>query len=459
MSRHCLIQNKDGMAQKTNRLFQPDFPFKPSGFPFFYGWVILVVSTIGMIASIPGQTMGVSVFTDTFIEVLKVDRMSLTQAYLAGTALSGFFISAGGRLFDRMGARKFMVVAGLLYAIALFLVGQMDRIVSLFGMGGDRLFALIVASVAFFGIRFIGQGVITLCSRSMLSKWWNHLRGRMVAISGIFISFSFAIAPRVLDWEIEAFTWRGAFTVNALVFGIAMGVLGWIFFRDNPEECGLQMDNGWVPPVRNENPDTFLSKEFTYPEARRTYAFWIISGILAFQSLFGTAYAFHILDLARHFSVEKSVMLNFFIYTSIFSVLVNFAVGYISDRTRMRFLITFMGIMGALACTGILHLPHTTGKVLLIAGSAGSWGTFPVLSSVAFARYFGRKHIGAISGASMAMLVWGSAVGPFLFSAGHQYLGGYEYVFLASTFVYCALAIGGIFANNPSRMAASRPKA
>ena len=59
----------------------------------------------------------------------------------------------------------------------------------------------------------------------------------------------------------------------------------------------------------------------------------------------------------------------------------------------------------------------------------------------------------------MAMLVWGSAIGPFLFSAGHQYLGGYEYVFLASTFVYCGLAIGGIFANNPSRAAANRPKA
>ena len=91
--------------------------------------------------------------------------------------------------------------------------------------------------------------------------------------------------------------------------------------------------------------------------------------------------------------------------------------------------------------------------VLLIAGSAGSWGSFPILISVAFARFFGRTHLGAISGASMAWLVWGSAIGPYLFSAGNRYFGGYEFVFLASLLVYCGLGIGGMFAQNPSRNA------
>lgn len=46
------------------RLLRPDVPFAPRRAPFFYGWVVVVASTIGVVMSIPGQTMGVSVFTD-----------------------------------------------------------------------------------------------------------------------------------------------------------------------------------------------------------------------------------------------------------------------------------------------------------------------------------------------------------------------------------------------------------
>ena len=46
------------------RVFEPDFPFAPSRLPFFYGWLVLVVATLAILVSIPGQTMGVSVFTE-----------------------------------------------------------------------------------------------------------------------------------------------------------------------------------------------------------------------------------------------------------------------------------------------------------------------------------------------------------------------------------------------------------
>ena len=35
-----------------------------------YGWVIVFAATIGTIASIPGQTMGFTVFTDVLMEEL-----------------------------------------------------------------------------------------------------------------------------------------------------------------------------------------------------------------------------------------------------------------------------------------------------------------------------------------------------------------------------------------------------
>ena len=50
-----------------------------STLPFYYGWVILVVAAIGVLASIPGQTMGVSVFTDHYIRELSLPTVRIVQ--------------------------------------------------------------------------------------------------------------------------------------------------------------------------------------------------------------------------------------------------------------------------------------------------------------------------------------------------------------------------------------------
>ena len=62
-------------------------PFDPARVPFYYGWVVLVVGTVGILASVPGQTAGVSVFTDDLIETTGLSRLQLANAYLIGTCL------------------------------------------------------------------------------------------------------------------------------------------------------------------------------------------------------------------------------------------------------------------------------------------------------------------------------------------------------------------------------------
>ncbi|MCK5198258.1 MAG: hypothetical protein KAR21_07900, partial [Spirochaetales bacterium] len=53
----------------------------PPVLPFSYGWIILIVGTIGVLMSIPGQTMGVSVFTDFLIEALEISRTGISTTY------------------------------------------------------------------------------------------------------------------------------------------------------------------------------------------------------------------------------------------------------------------------------------------------------------------------------------------------------------------------------------------
>ena len=93
-------------------------PFDPRRVPFYYGWVVVVAGTIGAVASVPGQTAGVSVFTDDLISTTGLSRLQLAIAYLIGTGASGVLLGAGGRAVDRHGSR--VVAFGATLGLATF---------------------------------------------------------------------------------------------------------------------------------------------------------------------------------------------------------------------------------------------------------------------------------------------------------------------------------------------------
>ena len=53
------------------------WPFDVRRLPFFYGWPIALLSTLGLWATIPGQTMGMAVVTEYLIADLGLSRTQL----------------------------------------------------------------------------------------------------------------------------------------------------------------------------------------------------------------------------------------------------------------------------------------------------------------------------------------------------------------------------------------------
>ena len=99
------------------KLLAPDLPFAPARLPFFYGWWIVVVATVGIVMSVPGQTMGVSVFTDHLLAATGLSRLQLSMTYLVGTLASSLLLPRGGSLLDRHGSRVTSMAACLVMAI------------------------------------------------------------------------------------------------------------------------------------------------------------------------------------------------------------------------------------------------------------------------------------------------------------------------------------------------------
>jgi len=64
-------------------------------------------------------------------------------------------------------------------------------------------------------------------------------------------------------------------------------------------------------------------------------------------------------------------------------------------------------------------------------------------------RYYGREHLGAISGLCMTCMVVASAVGPILFSVLLRFTGSYAGSFAVCLLITLLLLISSFFARNP----------
>ena len=255
------------MQGSDTGIVSPRWPFDIRRLPFYYGWVIWLFSTAGIIFSIPGQTMGMAVFTDHLIEALGLSRTQLSLAYLVGTVGSSLFLTSAGRWYDRLGGRVMVALASALLALMLVYIAATDSLAARFGGGVLASFTLI--TLGYFGVRFLGQGVLTSASRNLLLVWFEKRRGLVSSARGTFVSFGFAVAPLVLAWLIANGGWREALWELALCC-LGFAVIALLLLRDNPESCGVLIDGH---SHDNPPPKPAMQASATLQEAVRTRVF------------------------------------------------------------------------------------------------------------------------------------------------------------------------------------------
>jgi len=449
------------MKDKNNKIYKrlKDFPFSPVKWPFYYGWVIIFAGIVGVLMSVPGQTIGVSAFTDHLIDDLHIGRVSLSLAYMAGTIISGFCISYAGRLYDRYGVRPVAIVSGFLMGVTLIYLSGIERVssfvISVIGFVEPAALLFVLLTAGFFMLRFLGQGVLTMVSRNMVMKWFEKRRGFANAILGVSISFGFSYSPRVLNAMISSFSWQTTWLILGIIAGIAFVVFAFVFFRDNPMIYGLVPDGRKSKEDSTKQEKAGTYRDYTLREARATYTFWIFNLTLALQALYITAFTFHVVSIFEVSGYDHRSAITVFFPASIVAVSFNFGGNWLSDYFKLKYflLLQLFGMM--ISMTAIIFLEHSGYfRWVLIGGNGIMQGMFGVLSVITWPRFFGLKHLGAISGYAMGWLVVSSALGPFIFSLSHRFTGEYDIAAAFCIVIAITLFILGFRAENVKKLKA-----
>jgi MFS transporter, OFA family, oxalate/formate antiporter len=88
--------------------------------------------------------------------------------------------------------------------------------------------------------------------------------------------------------------------------------------------------------------------------------------------------------------------------------------------------------------------------IIVIAGHGVMQGVFGITSNITWPRFFGRKHLGAISGFAAALGVAGSAIGPYVFSFGRDLTGSYALPAAICGLIATVLFAGYFWAERPA---------
>ncbi|AKJ64047.1 MFS transporter [Kiritimatiella glycovorans] len=432
-----------------------DIPFRPAKCPVFYGWVVLAAGALGVLASVPGQTIGVSAFTDPLLDALELNRVELSTAYFLGTMGSALLIARAGKIYDRYGARPVGFATAVAMGLVLWALTLVDQaaaaVGALFGGRGRVLISMTLLTLGFFGLRFLGQGVLTLVSRSMVMKWFERRRGLANGLIGVCVALGFPASPPVFNAWIQRLGWRGAWGLLGALIGIGLSLLILLFYRDTPERCGLEPDGGLTGPKRSDLPDTHPDRDWTLPEARRTYAFWVFNLTMVMFAFYMTALSFHIVNIFELSGMDRGRAMMIFLPGAAIGLTLELVVNWLSDYTKLKYILWAELVGLGLSTAALAILEPGWPVIMLIVGNGIMGGVFGVLIGVTWPRLFGRTHLGAIAGLNMGCVVAGSALGPVLFSLSQRWSGNYTIAALVCLSVCVTLFAASLRVKPPKR--------
>lgn len=358
----------------------------------------------------PGQTIGVSVFIDPFIDDLGITRSEVSGAYLVGTLAASLFLPSIGRFIDRHGVRRSQVLIGLVFALVLVNMSFVTGLVTL--------------AIGFIGIRLLGQGALSLVSTVTVSLRFNQDRGTALGLFSTFSAGLLALAPILLGFAISAWGWRNAWLASAAFVLVTVIPLAWFGLASMPRGAATaKTDGDERDHVLTDEPGEVASA--TRREAVRTRGFWILVAIGGSTSMLGTALNFHQIDLLTTAGFSTTAAAALFLPQVIGSSIAGFGFGVLVDRLNGPWLpaasaglLVLALLLASIVAPGFIVLVYA-----IVLGAAG--GASRTVTSALLPKWFGTNELGSIQGTLTTTNVGLSAIGPVTLAVLESTTGSY----------------------------------
>lgn len=365
---------------------------------FFYGWVIVGVAAFGVFSSGPGQSHTFSAFIKPISQDLDISSATMATAYGLATLAAAFLLPYTGRLVDRHGPRTMLLGVTAVLGLACLFFAAAPNFVWL--------------AVGFGLLRFFGQGSLMLVCANLVSQWFAKSRGLAMSLMALGFGLSMAIHPPLSSFLIDAFGWRTAWIVLAILTWAVMLPAVWFLVHNTPESVGLKPDGD----ARTETDGTAATNApvqgLTLNEALNTSTFYILAAGWCLMAMLVTTLHFYQITILTAQDQSAELAASAFTISALTMVIAMPLVGRAFDRLKTRFVIA-SGLFITAASLISITFATTTPTVVTYAVLFGLNNAITMtMFGYVWPRYFGRKHLGSIQGTGQLVGVVGASLGP-----------------------------------------------
>jgi MFS family permease len=401
--------------------------------------VVIAAGVVGMIMTGGGQAYIFSLFISDVTTDLNVSRSVVSSLYTLGSFLGSMTMPWMGQKIDRLGSRRMVTIIAFAFGIASIYMGYVENVLML--------------GIGFVVLRVLGPGGLALVSENVINQWWHERRGMAIGLSNmLFALFGVALVPNLVGWAITVAGWRATFQGMGVILLAVMAPLGYLLFRDRPELYGL------IPDGRSRLASRPFAAEpdpaeinWTLIQALRAPVFWIISLGVGALALFVTGLLFHQVAIFADNGLSTTAATAAFLPISVAMAVLSLTGGLVMDHVPARLVLgsALIVLAGALLLARGVSTVFEMVLFGLLLGSAT--GLMRTLSGSIWAIYFGRLHLGSISGTARAIVIAGAALGPMPFGIIRDVTGRYDAALLFSAAVVIVLGLLVLLIRMPQR--------
>lgn len=378
----------------------------------FRGWYVVAAAFVVLMTSAGLGFYGLSVYLEAITDEQGFSTSSVsaaTSVFFIVTGVSGRFI---GQLITRRDVRQVVVVGGLVAAMALAALGQVEEVWQVFVV------------YAVFGVGFAATAIVP-CT-TVVTRWFHRRRSVALSIASTGLSVGGLTLTKVASWLIDRESLSGAMPWLGVLYALLAIPAGLALLPD-PARRGLRPDGDLADP--QAAPVTAADLGVAYDVAVRSRFFRAFTGgfVLTMGAQVGAIAQMTKVVTERTGSRSTGALAVSAL--ALASVVARLAGGAVMNRLPMA------GITAALAVvqgTALLLLSQAGSEGALLACAllfGATVGNLLMLQPLILAEAFGVRDYPRVFSLSQLIVTAGIASGPFLLGALRD-ASGYGVAFL-----------------------------
>ena len=412
--------------------------------PFYYGWVILAVTSVPSFGARPVMAVAtLSVFVVPMTDDFGWSRGQFSGAVSLG-ALFGLMVSPfAGRFIDRYGSGVLLSASSAVVGICAIGLSLTSPVWSFYAM--------------YVPGRAVFSSPLELGTSTAISNWFIRRRPKGLAYMGIIQGIGLTIFPVIVQVLIDGWGWRTAWLALG-IFTISTGIIPVLLLMSRrPEDMGLKVDPDKRPRSQEETstaaeapvPPRNFESNYTVRQALATRAFWLLAlfSVMGFVVQAGVS-----LHQVPHY-IGEGVPTHLAALTAS-----TFAFGQVpgglfwsfwARRIPLRVLLSAAAAAMAVGAVGTgFSSSLSTGIPMGFLLGFGVGGVH-LLLRLTWADYYGRLHLGSIRGLTLPAQIGGQAMGPIIAGFMFDSTGSYEAPFTIFGIIVAFAAVMVLAATQP----------